>query len=563
MRKRKKDREVPEAGETGLDASDLESHNAADADLAETAALDGTEFDSLITEGANEADAEAEGVDAEAKPKKRSWFSGWSRIFTGNKVLWITSAIAVVALALGTLLGTFVLSPNASSNRVPEAGLITVPVSFGSLSNDVVIRADVQFSDPVPLKFDATAAGGAAVVTGRVPEVGSVVARGDIILEIVDRPVIILPGELPAYRTLKYGMRGGDVVQLRQALIDWGFDAGDPGSDVYDQALADAVAAMYERIGYSAPTAGDEAEKAYQDAQRAVTDAEAQLNQAVATRDKAAAGPSNAQIVAAENMIEAAEEQWNIASQAGDQAGMNQANRQIEEAKAQYNDLWNTDTSGEQAMVDGAWEHVQQAYDQLETARQAVQPIMPASEVLYLTDLPRRVDSVDVERGSILGTNPALVVSGASVKLSGEVPEADATHLKVGSQGTFPVDGQDVTATVSALTPPATGQTRWKIELTPDELTPEQYEQVLGSNVAVTMKIESTDGDVLSVPAAALTAGAGGEYRVQVVDGDPRDGDRAETRLVVVETGLAAQGQVEVKPVEGELKEGDLVVVGR
>jgi hypothetical protein len=33
--------------------------------------------------------------------------------------------------------------------------------------------------------------------------------------------------------------------------------------------------------------------------------------------------------------------------------------------------------------------------------------------------------------------------------------------------------------------------------------------------------------------------------------------------MVVVETGLAADGAVEVRPVEGDLAEDDLVVVGR
>lgn len=60
-----------------------------------------------------------------------------------------------------------------------------------------------------------------------------------------------------------------------------------------------------------------------------------------------------------------------------------------------------------------------------------------------------------------------------------------------------------------------------------------------------------------------MTAGPGGESRVEVVDDDPRKGERAETRIVVVETGLAAGGEVEVKAVDGTLEEGDRVVVGR
>ena len=93
--------------------------------------------------------------------------------------------------------------------------------------------------------------------------------------------------------------------------------------------------------------------------------------------------------------------------------------------------------------------------------------------------------------------------------------------------------------------------------------TPEQVTEVQGTNLRVRIAVGATEGEVLNVPLAALTAGPGGETRVEIVDGDPREGEQAETRLVVVETGLAAQGAVEVRPVEGELEAGDLVVVGR
>ncbi|MFP3468061.1 hypothetical protein SB754_21440, partial [Leifsonia sp. SIMBA_070] len=81
--------------------------------------------------------------------------------------------------------------------------------------------------------------------------------------------------------------------------------------------------------------------------------------------------------------------------------------------------------------------------------------------------------------------------------------------------------------------------------------------------VRVSIAVGASDGEVLSVPYAALTAGPGGETRVEVAEGDPRDGEAAATRLVVVRSGLATPGAVEVTPVEGELAEGDLVVVGK
>ena len=141
---------------------------------------------------------------------------------------------------------------------------------------------------------------------------------------------------------------------------------------------------------------------------------------------------------------------------------------------------------------------------------------------------------------------------------------ADAALLEVGGEAFFELpDGAQHRAVITALTPGTSAAERWSITLEPDPLTSEQAAGMQGRNVRVAIPVGATVGEVLFVPVAALTAGPGGEARVEVVEGDPRDGDRARTRLVVVETGLAAGGSVEVTPVEGDLAVGDLVVVGR
>jgi multidrug efflux pump subunit AcrA (membrane-fusion protein) len=91
------------------------------------------------------------------------------------------------------------------------------------------------------------------------------------------------------------------------------------------------------------------------------------------------------------------------------------------------------------------------------------------------------------------------------------------------------------------------------LEITPTEIPPE----IVGTNVRVTIPVSSTGGEVLAVPAAALSATANGSTIVQV------DEDGETLRTVTVRPGLAAGGLVEVTPLEGELQEGDWVVVGR
>ncbi len=81
--------------------------------------------------------------------------------------------------------------------------------------------------------------------------------------------------------------------------------------------------------------------------------------------------------------------------------------------------------------------------------------------------------------------------------------------------------------------------------------------EIIGTNVRVTIPVSSTGGEVLAVPAAALSATAAGDTILQVEDQD------STLRTVTVEPGLAAGGLVEVTPIEGDLAEGDWVVVGR
>ena len=82
---------------------------------------------------------------------------------------------------------------------------------------------------------------------------------------------------------------------------------------------------------------------------------------------------------------------------------------------------------------------------------------------------------------------------------------------------------------------------------------------VAGLNLRVTIPVSTTGGEVLTVPLAALSAGADGSVRVEVES----ESTPGETRVVTVATGLETTGFVEVRALDGELEVGDRVVVGR
>ena len=76
-----------------------------------------------------------------------------------------------------------------------------------------------------------------------------------------------------------------------------------------------------------------------------------------------------------------------------------------------------------------------------------------------------------------------------------------------------------------------------------------------GFSLRLTIPVQSTGGAVTVVPVSALFLAADGSSRVQVEKNGNLD-------FVVVKPGLSADGFVEVKPVDGSLSAGQLVLVG-
>ncbi|MGN6241805.1 MAG: hypothetical protein ACTHNI_18945 [Cellulosimicrobium cellulans] len=490
---------------------------------------------------------------------------------TGHRLVWFVAGVAVLSLVAGIVLSRLVVSPAqaAADAEPPEAGLITVPVERRTLANDVTLRADATYDDAVSVKIETGDLGGPAVVTGQVPEVGAELGAAGVALEIAGRPVIVLPGELPAYRSLRVGVSGPDVLQLKAALGAVGIDPGRADSDLYDAATATAVEKLYAQVGYPAPSAAEEAALAVTSAREGVRGAEDALDGARAALSAAQTGATDVEKLQADNAVRAAERAVAAAqAEGGDVAG---AQDELRLAQAQRAELDRPrQTAAESAGVESARRQLADAQEALEDARTQTLTALPASEVLFLAGLPRRVDEVQVERGSTI-EGPVMSVSGATLVLEASAAASDAELLEVGAAATLTLpDDSEATATVTAVEPASAakdgegeekegGAGRYTVTLTPDALTPEQVTALQGQNVRIRVPVSSTGGEVLAVPLAALTAGPGGESRVEVRRGSGAD---ATTELVDVETGLAAEGFVEIVSADGELDEGDLVVVG-
>lgn len=177
--------------------------------------------------------------------------------------LLLITVVAALVVALGGLgAAQLVKSPgeHAAEADAPPHSLITAQVESRRLVDTVVLRGRVTAAQSVDVTAQGAGksledSGGSAIVTAVRVKTGDALNAGQVLVEISGRPVFVLPGAVPAYRDLKPGAEGKDVAQLQQALSAIGLKTGADQAGSYGVGTRDAVAALYQRIGYSAPQA--------------------------------------------------------------------------------------------------------------------------------------------------------------------------------------------------------------------------------------------------------------------------------------------------------------------
>jgi multidrug efflux pump subunit AcrA (membrane-fusion protein) len=523
----------------------------------------------------------------------------------------------VVAAAVGWFFGSQIRSPAeaAADAAAPTPSNITVPVVSQVLSADVITRGDIVYDEPLSVSLSGSFAETPEklVVTNAV-EVNAELIEGAMAVEVVGRPVFLLTGEIPMYRDLRPGATGDDVLQVEEALSRMGYFAGAP-DDTWDVETGAAVAAWYQDAGYRPNGLSQEDEVALRAArdrvrngETALSDAEAALKEANAGSGAAAVAGALAEVNAAKDSLALAQLDADRANQLAAQAvaeaeaalvkaqadldngvpeadaAVLQATKDLEDAKfvvtrtaveqkafvdaaagqvtvaqAALADLQRgVDTSSIKRQIEASREELALAREELTTLQSELGTWLPAGEIVFVKGMPVRVDQVAVSRGSII-EGSFITVSGSEIALRSSVSERDAPRVDVGMAVEIenPETGDSISGVISEKSDRAgtngVPPDRIYLEITPSELP----DEIIGANVRVTIPVSSTGGEVLAVPAAALSATANGSTILQV-----ENADRTLT-TVTVETGLAAGGLVEVTPIGGELAEGDLVVVGR
>jgi len=85
-----------------------------------------------------------------------------------------------------------------------------------------------------------------------LPAVGEVISQGQVLYRVNDRPVVLLHGSTPAYRTLSVGASGPDVAELNADLVALGYATPSqlsPSSSSLGSATATALEKLQAALG--------------------------------------------------------------------------------------------------------------------------------------------------------------------------------------------------------------------------------------------------------------------------------------------------------------------------
>lgn len=317
------------------------------------------------------------GPDSWTRSRRRRW--------------WLIGAVLLVGGVVGGwMIARQIQSPEQAASRAewPEPSWITAMIERRVLSQTVISRGDVRpqiaISVGVPSSID-----GDPVVTGISAATGDGVTEGARLVEVSGRPVIVLQGDVPVYRSLKPGMTGADVAQLQAALTRLGCDtAADVGS--YGEATKTCVAKLYNDAGYDPiPTTETEAAELAAVEQN-LADAQAAADSAQIALDTALTGPSDLEILNADTAVQAAQRNYNDAA-TSKQVAVEQAQAAINRAQATVDQL-NSSPEATSADINSAQGELDDANAALDAAvRSGNAAIATANDALVLARGPRRL----------------------------------------------------------------------------------------------------------------------------------------------------------------------------
>ena len=412
---------------------------------------------------------------------------------------------------------------------VPESGTVVLsgeslfaidstPVVL--LEGEVPAYRDLQLGDVLV----SLPAGANGVVTW-LPDPGTILESGSVIARIDEVPAVILEGDIPMYRTLRSGVEGPDVEQLEQALVDLGYDPD--GEVTIDEEFTTATGDMVER--WQADLGVDETGRV-------------NVGEVLFT-------PVPGQVISWQTVVgTSVSASTPVIEVSGGSSLTGSDVLQLEQALSAL--------GYEPGLIDGTYDSdtalaVIEWTDEVGHGRDGH---LPVGSVVFNPGGLRTAD-VLAPVGSVVGpTSPVITAAGLETIVRMDLPAEDQELLSAGSSVIIVMPDQtEVTGTVTFVSTVATGgepgtPATFDVEIALDD--PSVAEGLDEAPVDLKAVSEAVE-NVLAVPVSALLALAEGGYALELVDGE-------STRLIAVEPGFFADGFVEVS---GAITAGDIVVI--
>lgn len=494
-----------------------------------------------------------------------------------NRLLRVILFLAVMILVAvaGWIAGSRITSPAEAAARTapPTPSPILVPVEERVLTSDIVTRGTARFGLPQSISIVPSALKADAGIMTTLPIENYQVQEGDVIFTISGRPVFILQGEVPVFRDLTPGLKGHDVRQLENALQRMGIETG-PVDGVYDAQTSAGVEAWYTGSGWE-PFGPTEEQLAHiRDLEHQLATAtnnqlgaEAALARSLSEVDAARARVTVTTLLAEANVAARSVFRDNVAANPNSSlqeltsanADLEAATAAVAAARLEGDIAIQTALDNHEAAkreVDIALLEVNQITAQLDQARHQAGIQIPSDEIVFLPGLPVRIDQIDVLIGDV-ASGPVMTVTNNELAIDSSLPLKEAPLVKPGM--VVAIDEPDLgiaatgVVTRVADTPGTFGVDGFHVYF---EVKVDETNLTLdGFSLRLTIPVESTGGAVTAVPISALFLATDGTSRVQVEN-------EGTFKFIMVEPGLAADGFVEVTPIDATLVPGQMVVIG-
>ncbi len=507
--------------------------------------------------------------------------------------------IAIVALAYGGYYFGTQSTEDSTSSKTLE--LTTASIQKGDLAKKEEYNGTLRQTDKKILNSPTN-----GVVTF-LPKEGSIVNFGEVLFIIDNKPVILLQGSTPFYRTLDLNSDPGvDIKQVEEALVYLGYaESTFVPDEVFDKQTSKMLNTLYIDYGIDTKSEITPTEQVLinqkQDEiellENTVSDGGTTLSEVNNKKKllddaKENATNENAAWQAAENEIERIRnlideliyESMSEDTRAGKKAQYEEDIKTQERIKSREAGKESGIDATEQLAIDNAQKSYDETLDsynegvdrdaELAKAREELNELQLSSisetfspTNAFASKTPIIVGSIINDLGSAVALNsPLYNISSIGIEVVFQVDATDQETVTLGKNVEIELPTDERVPTVITFIDQVVTQTQAGdfIEVVLEVLNPEEVEAYDQAPVKVFLTTEVSE-NVLYVPVNALLALAEGGYALEVyegvAEGSTFEGESGvDTTYVAVEIGVFTDGFVEVI---GNIQEGQLVVVPR